>query len=120
MYPGGEPQEQEGHHGYDPDHVDEMNAIFYAFGPDFRDGYEAEPMRQVDHYNLFCHLIGIKAKPNDGVWGRVQRVLKSEESVESSEETKESDEDDDDNGAQTVALSTLLVIVVSLNIVFSY
>lgn len=49
MYPIGAPKL--GHHGYDADHVDEMNAIMLAFGPDFRVGYEAEPIRQVDHYS---------------------------------------------------------------------
>ena len=100
----------QGHFGYDPDHVEEMNAIFYAFGPDFRQGYASDSIRQVDFYNLFCHLVGIKPKNNDGHWGAVQRLLRSEESAQS-----ESDESED-NGTTLNVLSTLLVLLVTLRL----
>jgi len=111
VYPG-EPQDQQGYNGYDPDDVDEMNTIMYAFGPDFRADFEAEPIRQVDHYNLLCHLTGVKPKPNDGVWGRVQQLLKSEEPEDSDE--NDSSEEDGDNAASQTTLSLLLVALVTL------
>ena len=31
----------------------------------------------VDVYQIFCHLLGIKPNPNDGVWDRVSGLLRN-------------------------------------------
>jgi len=59
-----------------------MRTIMYGFGPAFRKDYISKPLEQVDHYNLFCHLIEIKANPNNGTFSKVQKLLKESESEE--------------------------------------
>lgn len=81
--------------GYDPDHVDEMRGLFYAVGPDFRAAYEAEPIKNVDYYNLMCKILDIRAKDNDGDMERVERLLKGHENDDDDE-----DGDDDDESAE--------------------
>lgn len=82
-----------------------MRAILYAVGPDFREDYEASPLKQVDHYNLFCKLLDIKCKENDGDEDRIESLLKkSEESEESSSES-ESDESDERNSGLSLTAS---------------
>ncbi|KAI1280462.1 Glycerophosphocholine cholinephosphodiesterase ENPP6 [Halotydeus destructor] len=117
VYPDDEDDEEVlGYHGYDAEHVSEMNSIMYGIGPDFRKNYTADAFRQVDHYNLLCHLVGIKAKPNDGVWGRVQKMLKSEEPEEDDDEdsSEETDDDDDDDNGVASSLSLSMVLIMSI------
>uniref|UniRef100_A0A1W7RA20 glycerophosphocholine cholinephosphodiesterase n=1 Tax=Hadrurus spadix TaxID=141984 RepID=A0A1W7RA20_9SCOR len=68
-----------GFHGYDPfvkNHTD-MRGIFYARGPDFKKKYVSQPLSMVDHYQIFCHLLGIQALPNNGSWDKVKNMLRS-------------------------------------------
>lgn len=64
-----------GFHGLDPFDVKEMRAAFLAKGPGFRKGVLTKPLVQVDHYNVFCHLLGITPAPNNGSWVRVVEML---------------------------------------------
>ena len=48
-----------GMHGYDPEHMPEMKAIFYAAGPDIRGGVKVAPFEDVNVYPLVAHLLGL-------------------------------------------------------------
>lgn len=54
-----------GAHGYDTRNTD-MHAIFYADGPDFRDGYVHPPFENVHIYSLIAHLLGLEPAETDG------------------------------------------------------
>lgn len=54
-----------GAHGYD-NFQPEMEAIFYAAGPSFKQGMEAPAMANVNLYGLIAHLLQIEPAPNDG------------------------------------------------------
>lgn len=101
--------------GYDPDHVEEARAILFALGPDFRIGYTGPPVKQVDHYNLFCKLLDIRPKDNDGTGKRIEKLLKGAEDNDSSDSDdddsdSDSDSDEDDGaGALTVSISILII-----------
>ncbi|CAG2177133.1 unnamed protein product [Oppiella nova] len=87
-----------GGHGFDPEYVEEMRAIMYGFGPAFRKNYTSEPLEMVDHYNLFCNLVGIPVNPNNGSEDRVEKLLKEAEDDENSDESDyDSDDDDKDD-----------------------
>lgn len=63
-------------HGYD-NFAPEMQAIFYAAGPSFRENVKTPPMPNVNLYLLIAHLLDIKPSPNDGDSATVLRLLKS-------------------------------------------
>lgn len=54
-----------GVHGYDNEE-ELMHAIFMAKGPLFAGGKQLEPFNTVDLYNLFCRILKIKCKQNEG------------------------------------------------------
>jgi predicted AlkP superfamily pyrophosphatase or phosphodiesterase len=54
-----------GTHGYDPAHPD-MHAIFYATGPDFKEGHLHPPFRNIHVYPLLARLLGITPARVDG------------------------------------------------------
>ena len=66
-----------GFHGYFPHEFDQMNGVMYAVGPSFRRGFKGEVIEQVDHYQLFCHVLKIRAKPNNGSWVRVRDFIET-------------------------------------------
>ncbi|XP_066263305.1 glycerophosphocholine cholinephosphodiesterase ENPP6-like [Branchiostoma lanceolatum] len=63
-----------GSHGFSSSRTD-MKGVFMAFGPDFRKGYEADPIDIVDEYQLMCRLLDITPLPNNGTWARVEGML---------------------------------------------
>lgn len=67
-----------GNHGFDNREKD-MQAFFAAHGPDFKSGYRAKAFPNVDVYPLMCHLLGIKAAPNDGDYKEVESMLISKD-----------------------------------------
>ncbi|XP_054156958.1 glycerophosphocholine choline phosphodiesterase ENPP6-like [Oppia nitens] len=80
VYPGGETHiapdpPSGGNHGYDR-HIKDMRGIMYAFGPALKNNYLSEPLEMVDHYNLFCHILGITPLPNNGTDSKVTKMLK--------------------------------------------
>lgn len=118
VFPDGDPDDDgdqdmpKGSHGYDPDYVDEMSAIMYAYGPDIRDGQVIEQMDQVDHYNLFCALLNLEPKPNNGTTEMFKQVLnkyateeedqndgekENEDDKENKKKKKDGDDDDEDD-----------------------
>jgi len=48
-----------GAHGYDPDQVPEMGAIFYAKGPQIKPGIRIAPFRNIHVYPLVANLLGL-------------------------------------------------------------
>lgn len=68
---------QPGLHGLDPfsEESDDMRTIFFASGPSFKKGYVSPPLEMVDHYNIFCHVLGIKPLSNNGSFDRIKDFL---------------------------------------------
>ena len=64
-----------GAHGYDNDFKD-MQAIFYAMGPDFKQGYTQPPFPNVDIYPLVIKLLNLKPAINDGNLKDVSGMLR--------------------------------------------
>ena len=64
-----------GAHGYSPYEPD-MQPIFRAEGPDFKQGFKAEQFQNICVYPLACHLLGIEPAPCDGNLGDVLQLLK--------------------------------------------
>jgi len=55
-----------GSHGYDPQQLKSMRAIFYAVGPDIRPHTTVPPFENVDLYPFIARILGLEAAPNDG------------------------------------------------------
>ncbi len=68
------PSANKGAHGYDPANA-EMQVLFYAYGPDFKKGYESKGFINVDVYPLLAHLLGIRPEKTDGDFSRVKDLL---------------------------------------------
>ncbi len=64
-----------GAHGYSPQSP-EMQVIFRACGPDFKDGYESKGFVNVDIYPLLAYLLRITPEETDGRFERVEDLLK--------------------------------------------
>lgn len=86
-----------GNHGYDPDFVEEMDGIMYAYGPDIRDGTVIEEMDMVDHYGVLCHLLGLEPRPNNGTVEMYDEILNKFDDDSSEEEKAAGDDKDDDD-----------------------
>ena len=61
--------------GYDNSQTD-MNGVFYAIGPSFRQNYNAGQLYNTDIYNLISNILEIKPAPNDGKMERIINTLK--------------------------------------------
>jgi len=64
-----------GAHGYDNSFKD-MQAVFYATGPDFKKGYLQPAFPNVDVYPLVIKLLGLHPAKNDGNINEVSGMLK--------------------------------------------
>ena len=64
-----------GTHGYDIRNKN-MNAMFYAYGPAFKEKYEQPMFKNVSVYPLICHILGLRPAPNDGDLNEVGGMLK--------------------------------------------
>jgi predicted AlkP superfamily pyrophosphatase or phosphodiesterase len=65
------PGYKKGDHGYDWKCKD-MQAIFYAEGPAFKQGLAVDTLFNVDIYNIVTDILGLDPAPNDG---NMERVL---------------------------------------------
>jgi len=65
----------QGTHGYDNQNTD-MDAIFYAYGPAFKENYIKNRFINVSLYPLFCEILGLEEAPNDGSLSDVEDMLK--------------------------------------------
>lgn len=54
-----------GDHGYD-NYTLQMEGIFYAFGPSFKEGYQVEVMENINLYLILSRILGLKPAPGDG------------------------------------------------------
>ena len=72
---GDPPNTDPGQHGYDPQVVPSMKAIFYATGPDFRRGVTVKPFENVDVYPLIARILGLKTGAIDGHLRTLQPIL---------------------------------------------
>lgn len=64
-----------GTHGYDISNKD-MNAIFYAYGPAFKNGYQQPEFSNTSVYSLMCYILGLTPATNDGDFKEVRGMLK--------------------------------------------
>lgn len=78
-----------GLHGWDGEFDDNMSAMMVAMGPHFKKNFTLREMSMVDHYNLLCHIMGIRPRDNDGDWLLVEKALEPPED----EEDYENDDD---------------------------
>jgi len=69
-----------GGHGYDPQEMKSMRAIFSAVGPDFRAGAMVEPFENVDVYPLIARILGLQIGAIDGRLGPLQGILRQPQS----------------------------------------
>jgi len=77
MHPAGPPA---GMHGYDPAHMPEMRAIFFASGPDIRRGEKVAPFENVNLYPFVARILGLdishlQTGPVDGDLKVLQGIL---------------------------------------------
>jgi len=63
-----------GAHGWDNLYPD-MQAIFVAHGPAFKNREVVRPFENVQLYNLMCHLVNITPSANNGTWGALHHLL---------------------------------------------
>ncbi len=68
-YPSG------GTHGFD-NHEREMQSIFIANGPDFKEGYQMNHFQNIHLYPLMAHLLNVEPAPVDGSLDSVSVMLK--------------------------------------------
>lgn len=64
-----------GAHGYFPEYSD-MQVVFRAVGPDFKEGYVSKKFVNVDIYSLLAHLLHIVPEKTDGKFERIRFILK--------------------------------------------
>jgi alkaline phosphatase D len=55
-----------GGHGYDPQQLKTMRAIFYAIGPDIRPNTTVPAFENVNLYSLIAKILGLDTTPTDG------------------------------------------------------
>ena len=55
-----------GMHGYDPQTMETMRAVFYAAGPNIRAGVKLPPFENVNIYPLLASILGLHTEATDG------------------------------------------------------
>ncbi|WP_224999417.1 ectonucleotide pyrophosphatase/phosphodiesterase [Cesiribacter sp. SM1] len=69
-----------GHHGYDPVAVKDMNTVFYAWGPAFRQAQKIASFENIHVYSLVTKLLGLPFSHHiDGTSRLAELILKQEE-----------------------------------------
>ena len=53
-------------HGFDPNRMPEMKAIFFAAGPDIVAGKTVAPFQNTNLYPWIAHMLGLRVPKNDG------------------------------------------------------
>lgn len=66
-----------GSHGYDPQRVPQMKAIFYAEGLDIKQNVQLPTFDNVDVFSFIARLLDLKTPPTDGLIGPLESALKS-------------------------------------------
>jgi len=52
-----------------------MKTVGFAWGPDFKPGFESDPVEIVDLYQLMAFLLKIPPNAHDGSWDRIRSML---------------------------------------------
>src|SRR5690606_20986364 len=66
-----------GYHGFDPKEVDDMQTIFYAWGPAFKNGLKISSFENIHVYPLVTQVLGLKhANKIDGKKRVLKKILK--------------------------------------------
>jgi len=65
-----------GEHGYDPDRVSDMKGIFYASGPNIKQGMNLPVFRNIHIYPFLAEILGLKAPSVDGSIKTLQDLYK--------------------------------------------
>ena len=65
-----------GGHGYDPRQMPTMKAIFFAAGPDIRQGVTVGSFENVDVYPLIAKILGLRTGPIDGNLRPLHGIIK--------------------------------------------
>jgi predicted AlkP superfamily pyrophosphatase or phosphodiesterase len=73
---GDPPNTDPGQHGYDPELMPEMKAIFYAAGPDIRSNVAVPSFENVDVYPLIARILGLRTGEIDGKLQVLRGILK--------------------------------------------
>lgn len=63
-----------GTHGFDNNNKD-MHAIFYAYGPAFKENYVSPSFENVDIYPLITHILGLEPAEVDGSLENVKQLI---------------------------------------------
>ena len=66
-----------GAHGYDNAFTD-MNTIFYAEGPAFKENYTSTSFSNVEVYGIVTHILGLEPAATDGDLKNVRHIFRSE------------------------------------------
>jgi len=67
-----------GTHGYDNMNKD-MHAIFYAYGPAFKEGYKHHAINNIDIYPLICEILKLEPAKVDGKLENTFQMLKNQD-----------------------------------------
>jgi alkaline phosphatase D len=62
----GKPGSVRGVHGYDPKEVNDMHGVFFAQGPNIRQGFQLKAIRNVDLYPLMARILNLRPPSIDG------------------------------------------------------
>ena len=74
--PGNSMAPNRGAHGYDPDTMPSMKAIFYAAGPDIRAGVTVAPFENIHLYPFIAEILGLRIGTEDGQLTVLEGILK--------------------------------------------
>ncbi|KAM4693840.1 bis(5'-adenosyl)-triphosphatase ENPP4 [Discoglossus pictus] len=66
-----------GNHGYDNE-FPSMHPFLAARGPAFHKGYKMDTINSVDVYPMMCHILRLKAEPNNGTLANTKCLLVDE------------------------------------------
>ena len=66
-----------GAHGYDNVFTD-MNTIFFAEGPAFKENYSSAPFSNVEVYGIIAEILDLEPAATDGELGNVRHIFRSE------------------------------------------
>ncbi|CAG2178111.1 unnamed protein product, partial [Oppiella nova] len=115
VYPYGDPPKKPhgGNHGYSVETLPDIRAIMYGFGPALKKNYTSDWISMVDHYNLFCHILGINPIPNNGTDAKAKAIILDFEhdfnnrfKRNPNENEEEVDDKDDDNVSDLDEITT--------------
>lgn len=64
-----------GAHGYDPFKVKEMHAVFYAWGPAFKQGIEVKTFNNIHVYRVITNILGLSINKDVDADNRLSRKI---------------------------------------------